>query len=217
MGLVQNKYNASFSKPYRNADGSIKGYLFVAPLGTTLPKNLEELDKTVFKGLGFISEDGLTEANPYSEGDAVVDAGGETVLQADPTFQKTWSGSFMEVSDPDVLKTLWGEDNVTISDGIITVKEGPLSPAEHVVVVEERQNAIPGLPNGRHVRYVMPSVKFLLSDDITHSSSSALLYAWTATAYPVGDTPACTRYIQTAPADAGGGSTRSASTAKSSK
>lgn len=197
MTLKLDSSKATFSKPWASEDGKHIGLLWVAQIGTTLPTDLTTALDPAFRGMGYISEDGLTEAAPFSEGDSVVDSGNTTVLTADPTFQKQWSGAFLQVADEDVLRTLWGDENVTVTNGMIKVEEKAISPTNLVCVIEERWNSIPGLPRGRHVRYVMPSVQFMLSDDTTHNATTAMTYAWTANCYPTVDQPACIQMIET--------------------
>ena len=65
MGAKQSSANVTFSKPGASANKS--GYIWVAPLGTTIPTDATtELD-AAFVGLGYLSEDGLTEpASPQA-------------------------------------------------------------------------------------------------------------------------------------------------------
>ena len=59
MGLKQSSANVTFSKPGASANKS--GYIWAAPLGTAVPTDATtELD-AAFVGLGYLSEDGLTE------------------------------------------------------------------------------------------------------------------------------------------------------------
>ena len=97
MGAKQSSANVTFSKPGASANKS--GYIWVAPLGTAIPADATtELD-AAFVGLGYLSEDGLTEPASLTAGDDIVAAGGDTVAQADPTFSKTWTGTCIEVFD----------------------------------------------------------------------------------------------------------------------
>ena len=69
MGAKQSSANVTFSKPGTSADKS--GYIWVAPLGTAVPTNATaELDKA-FVGLGYLSEDGLTEPASFEPGDDI--------------------------------------------------------------------------------------------------------------------------------------------------
>lgn len=182
MGKKQESQNVTFSKPFSSADRS--GYIWVAPLGTALPTDAtSELDEA-FVGLGYISEDGLTEPAALELADGIVAAGGDTVAQGDPTFNKTWTGTCIEALNVDMLKTAYGSDNVKSTEagpsqaGTIDYGEKALTPEHHVIVVDEL------LSGGRTRRSVMPDATFLITGDITHTHTDLMNYDFTITAYP---------------------------------
>lgn len=193
MGTKQSSANVTFSKPGASANKS--GYIWVAPLGTTLPTDATtELDGA-FVGLGYLSEDGLTEPASYEAGDAIVAAGGDTVAQADPTFSKTWTGTCIEALNEDLIKVAYGSRNVTVTpasggkDGTITVKEQAGSLEHHVIVIDEM------LKGGRKRRNVMADATFLITGDISHVHTALVNFEFTINAYPTATQPAQTQYI----------------------
>lgn len=193
MVAKQSSANVTFSKPGASANKS--GYIWVAPLGTELPIDATtELD-TAFVGLGYLSEDGLTEPAAYEAGDAIVAAGGDTVAQADPTFSKTWTGTCIEALNEDLIKVAYGSSNVTVTpasssnDGTITVKEQAGSLEHHVIVIDEM------LKGGRKRRNVMADATFLITGDISHVHTALVNFEFTINAYPTATQPAQTQYI----------------------
>ena len=192
MGAKQSSANVTFSKPGTSANKS--GYIWVAPLGTAIPTDATtELGKA-FAGLGYLSEDGLTEPASFEPGDDIVAAGGDTVAQADPTFSKTWTGTCIEALNEDLLKVAYGSTNVTVtpaseSDGSITVKEQAGDIEHHVIVIDEM------LKGGRKRRNVMADATFLITGDISHVHTALVNFEFTITAYPTADQPAQTQYI----------------------
>ena len=79
MGAKQSSANVTFSKPGASANKS--GYSWVAPLGTAIPTDATtELD-AAFVGLGYLSEDGLTEPASLTAGDDIVAARTRTALK----------------------------------------------------------------------------------------------------------------------------------------
>ena len=193
MGTKQSSANVTFSKPGTSANKS--GYIWVAPLGTALPTDAtSELDGT-FVGLGYLSEDGLTEPAAYEAGDTIVAAGGDTVAQADPTFSKTWTGTCIEALNEDLIKVAYGSANVTVTpsssskDGTITVKEQAGGLEHHVIVIDEM------LKGGRKRRNVMADATFLITGDISHVHTALVNFEFTINAYPTATQPAQTQYI----------------------
>lgn len=193
MGVKQSSANVTFSKPGTGANKS--GYIWVAPMGTTAPTDAtSELD-AAFVGLGYLSEDGLTEPASFESGDDIVAAGGDTVAQADPTFSKKWTGTCIEALNEDLLKVAYGSDNVTVTDatdtkdGVITVKEQASDLEHHVIVIDEM------LKGGRKRRNVMEDATFLITGDITHVHTALMNFEFTINAYPTATAPAQTQYI----------------------
>lgn len=193
MGAKQSSANVTFSKPGTSVNKS--GYIWVAPLGTAIPADATtELD-TAFVGLGYLSEDGLTEPASLTAGDDIVAAGGDTVAQADPTFSKTWTGTCIEALNEDLLKVSYGSANVTVTgaaegnDGVITIKERAGDLEHHVIVIDEM------LKGGRKRRNVMPDATFLITGDISHVHTALVNFEFTINAYPTANNPAQTQYI----------------------
>lgn len=192
MGAKQSSANVTFSKPGTSTNKS--GYIWVAPLGTAVPTNATAELNTTFVGLGYLSEDGLTEPASFEPGDDIVAAGGDTVAQADPTFSKTWTGTCIEALNEDLLKVAYGSTNVTVtpageSDGSITIKEQAGDIEHHVIVIDEM------LKGGRKRRNVMADATFLITGDISHVHTALVNFEFTITAYPTADQPAQTQYI----------------------
>nr|DAJ47236.1 MAG TPA: tail protein [Bacteriophage sp.] len=193
MGAKQSSANVTFSKPGASTDKS--GYIWVAPLGTALPTDATTSLDAAFVGLGYLSEDGLTEPASYEPGDDIVAAGGDTVAQADPTFSKTWTGTCIEALNEDLLKVAYGSTNVTVkpatssADGSITVKEQAGDLEHHVIVIDEI------LKGGRRRRNVMADATFLITGDISHVHTALVNFEFTINAYPTATQPAQTQYI----------------------
>lgn len=193
MGAKQSSANVTFSKPGASANKS--GYIWVAPLGTTIPTDATTELGAAFVGLGYLSEDGLTEPASLTAGDDIVAAGGDTVAQADPTFSKTWTGTCIEALNEDLLKVAYGSANVTVkqasasADGSITVKEQAGDLEHHVIVIDEI------LKGGRRRRNVMADATFLITGDISHVHTALVNFEFTINAYPTETQPAQTQYI----------------------
>lgn len=193
MGAKQSSANVTFSKPGANANKS--GYIWVAPLGTNIPLDATSELSSSFVGLGYLSEDGLTEPASLTAGDDIVAAGGDTVAQADPTFSKTWTGTCIEALNTDLLKVAYGSTNVNIAeatttkDGTITIREQAGDLEHHVIVIDEM------LKGGRRRRNVMADATFLITGDISHVHTALVNFEFTINAYPTANQPAQIQYI----------------------
>lgn len=177
---MANASNVTTGKPKKG------GAIFRAPLGSTMPTDATtELDEA-FVCLGYCGEDGLTNANS-PESDSIKAWGGDTVLTYQSSKEDTFTFVLIEALNPDVLKTVYGDANVsgTLADGI-TVKANS-DPQEAAAWVIEQV-----MRDGAHKRIVIPSAAVTEVGDINYSDEDAVGYETTITATP--DTDGNTHY-----------------------
>lgn len=139
------------------------GYIFSAPVGTTLPTDIEtELDPA-FKCLGFISEDGYVETVEEDSED-IVDMNGDLMDSTNSNRVESAQFTLAEIK-AETLKRQYGDENVTDVDGIITVRHNSNSHPVFVYVLELV------LKNNRRWRKVVPRGQSSELDDLTIASS----------------------------------------------
>lgn len=166
------------------------GAIFRAPLGTTLPTDATTALDAAFICLGYCGEDGLVNANS-PESDSIKAWGGDTVLTFQTAKEDTFQFALIESMNPDVLKAVYGDANVTGTlDTGITVRANS-DPQEAAAWVIEQV-----LRDGAHKRIVIPSAAVTEVGDITYSDEDAVSYETTITATPDEDGNTHYEYIK---------------------
>ena len=185
---MSKKDNVTAAKP------KVGGAMYVAPAGTELPTDATTALATAFKSLGYISEDGLTNSNS-PESDDIKAWGGDIVLTPITGRPDTYSVKLIESLNVDVLKVVYGDDNVTgtLETGI-TVKANATDLEEHPIVVDMI------LRNGVLKRICIPSAKVSEIGEISYTDADASGYELTLSCQPDADGNTHYEYIKGATA-----------------
>lgn len=159
---------------------SVSGAIWRAPLGTALPTDATTALNVAFKCLGYVSEDGLTNDNS-PESDTVKAWGGDTVLTLQTEKPDTFTYTLIEAINIDVLKSVYGDDNVsgTLTTGI-TVRANSDEQEASAYVIETL------MKGGILKRIVIPNATLSELDTITYKDDEAVGYGVTLTAMPGG-------------------------------
>lgn len=162
----------SYGKP------KVGGAISVAPLGSPLPKDAKSELEAVYKNLGYVSEDGLTNANS-PDSDRIKAWGGDTVLVVSTEKPDTFEFTLIETVNVDVLKVVYGEDNVVgdLSTGI-TVTANADQALPHVYVIDMT------LKNKTLKRIVIPNGVVSETGDVEYKDDEAVGYNITVDALP---------------------------------
>lgn len=164
--------NVNVGKP------KVGGAFFKAPTTTTLPTNATSTLDSAFNCLGYISDAGVVNSNSPSS-TSFKAWGGDVVYDAQTEKPDTFKLQLIETTNIDVLKTVYGSDNVTgdLTSGI-TVKANSKESESNAYVIDMI------LRDGGAKRIVVPNGKITAIGDITYADGSLLGYDITISAYP---------------------------------
>lgn len=169
--MANNKDNVTTGKP------KVGGSVYRAPKGTTPPTNATSELSSAFVCLGYISDDGLK--NNENRSTTEIKAwGGDTVHVAQTDKSDTFTMTFLEALNPEVLKTVHGSNNVS---GSLT--EG-LAVAVNSDMLDEYVWAIDMILNGVLKRVVIPAGTVTNVSEVTYDDKSAVGYTATLSAMP---------------------------------
>lgn len=178
--------NVSWGKP------GVDGAIFAAELGTKLPISaIDKLDEA-FKSLGYVSEDGLSNADER-ESDNLKAWGGDTVLTLHTGREDSYTYTLIEATNPEVLKHVYGKENVegTLEKGI-TIKANSKPMESHAIVIDMI------LKGGILKRIVIPNGTVTEIGEITYSDEDAIGYETTLSCQPDNTGNTHYEYIQKA-------------------
>ena len=156
---------------------AVGGAVYRAPLGTSLPTSVND-SITGFTCMGYISDAGLTNSNSPAN-NAIKAWGGDNVLNIQNDKPDTFKFVMIEALNIDVLKAVYGDDNVTgaLTTGI-TVKANSKEQKDCCWVVDMIMR------NGAKKRIVIPCGKVTAVGDVTYSDAAAVGYDTTISAAP---------------------------------
>ena len=176
----------------------VGGAAYRAPVGTTLPEDCTSALNSAFACLGYISEDGVTNANS-PESEQTKAWGGDTVLTSQTGKPDNFKFKMIEALNVAVLKAVYGDGNVTgdLTTGI-TIKANS-QPQEASAWVFEMI-----LKGGVLKRIVIPCATVSEVGEIVYKDNDAVGYDTTIFAEPDADGNTHYEYLKSATTTGGG-------------
>lgn len=173
-----NKKNVSLGKPKKT------GCLYYAPAGTALPTDAgtalptdaTTALPTTYTCVGYLSEDGVTNATDTDTTD-INEMGGIKVLSEISGYGETWQFNMIETNEAS-LKLRFGTANVTGTADKLTVYHA-IPSGESLVLVFEI-----AMTGNRVKRIVVADGTITEFDDTTYSAGDAIGYGVTMSANP---------------------------------
>lgn len=152
--------------PIEGEDGT---YTYAVNPAAALPNS--------FKCLGYISDAGFT-MSQSRESSSVKAWGGDTVLNTQTGYSESAKYSLIEALNPDVLKQVYGEDNVNAGDSVITINTSSdeLPVKTYVVDMVMKGN--------RAKRVIVPCGQVTAVSDTTYDDSNAVGFETTLAITP---------------------------------
>lgn len=164
--------NVSAGKP------KIGGAVFRAPIGTALPATANADLNSAFKGLGFVSDAGVTNGSGVTT-NTIKSWGGDTVLVTQENRDDTFQFNLIESLNDEVLKMFYGDSNVSgaLATGLTVTANGKdLGSAEYVIDMVMRDGAIK--------RIVIPCAQISETGDVVYTDNDVVAYPVTLAAQP---------------------------------
>lgn len=158
------------------------GGILVAEVGATAPTNATTALDAAFKAAGYVGEDGLTETTDRST-EKIKAWGGDSVKIVQTDFAVTYQFTFIETLNSDVLKTVYGDANVTTTPADAT--KGTL----HTVKVNSEELPAKAFvfemkDGNARIRIHVPEGKITELGEITYSDAEVIGYTVTVEAMP---------------------------------
>ena len=157
---------------------AVGGAVWVGDVDATLPTDATTaVDTSDFTDLGYCSEDGLKEQGEITTED-IKEWGGQIVDSSETEKTDKYQLTFIEANNPDVLKLVHGDTNVTgtLATGITVT----VNAKEH----ELKAFIVDMVMKGAVKRVVLPCAKVTAVAEVVYKKGQAVGYQTTITAYP---------------------------------
>ena len=179
---------------------AVGGAVWVGDVDATLPEDaVTPVDTDDYKDLGYCSEDGLKEQGEITT-ENIKEWGGQIVDSDETEKTDKYQITFIESTNPEVLKLVHGDENVTgdLDTGITVTVNAKAHPLKSFIVDMLLKGAVK--------RVVLPCAKVTGVAEVVYKRGQAVGYQATLTAYPDSEGNTHYEYIKATAAAASGSS-----------
>ena len=156
------------------------GGILIGDLTSAAPATASDA-LTGFAAAGYIGEDGVTESNERST-DRIRAWGGDTVKVVQTEHNVTYQFTFLETLNADVLKAVYGEDNVLTTAA--TASTGTLHEVQVNAATLPHKSYVFEVKDGdAKIRIYVPDGQITEVGEITYSDSEVIGYQVTVEAF----------------------------------
>jgi hypothetical protein len=169
------------------------GGIYIAPFGTTGPTDISTALAGTYKGAGYIGEDGVTEGGERST-TKIKAWGGDVVKVVQDEHSLTYTFTFLETLNADVLKAVYGTSNVsttsaTSSAGTIHKVSVTGDVLPHIALVFEIKDG------DARIRISAPDAQITEVGEITYADSDVIGYEVTVECFADGNGVKATKWL----------------------
>jgi hypothetical protein len=153
---------------------AVTGGVYGAPDGTTLPTDADAALDAAFDELGYVSEDGITQAINSDVTDIRAWQNGDIVRKVQTSHDLTYAMAFLETNEH-TLATYYGDYTGDSDAGTVEIRG----------TMGIRQSWVFNVVDGdARIRLVIPDGQVTERGEISYVNGDAIMYPVTITAYP---------------------------------
>lgn len=157
------------------------GGISMGPLGSVLPTDATTALDAGLIAAGYVGEDGLTESADRST-EKIKAWGGDVVKVVQTDFSTTYTFTFLESLNTEVLKAVYGDDNVTVTAA--TTTKGTLRTVKVNAETLPHKAFVFDMKDGdARIRIVVPDGQVTEVGEITYNDGSVIGYEVTIEAF----------------------------------
>ena len=158
------------------------GGILSGPLGTPLPTDASTAPDAAIAGVGYISDDGVSESM-NRETDKIKAWGGDVVKIVQSEHSVTYQYTMIEAARAEVNREVYGEPNVTAT--VATTTHGnQLAIKVTAEQLPHRVRVIEIKDGDARVRIVLPDSQITEVGDVTYQDAAIIAYPVTVEAFP---------------------------------